>query len=127
MDMMRLSALAIVGALCAVMVKQKTPDIAMALALCSCGLLAAATLPAVMEIWRLLEELSRAAQVSPEILTPVLKTVGIAIVTKLSSALCQDAGEAGIAGFVDLAGAAAAILVALPLLRLVLEMIGGLL
>ena len=124
---MKLSALAITGALCAVMVKQKTPDIGMALALCSCGLLVAATLPSIMEIWRVLEELAEAANISSGILSPVLKTVGIAIVTKLSSALCRDAGEAGIASFVDLAGAVAAILVALPLLLLVLEMIGGLL
>ena len=127
MDMMRLAALAIAGALCAVVVKQKTPDIGIGLSLLACGLLLVSTLPAVMEIWQMLEELAQTANISDAILAPVLKTVGLAIVTKLSGEMCRDAGEAGIASFVELAGAAAAILVALPLLRLVLQMIGGLL
>ena len=57
----------------------------------------------------------------------MLQTVGVAIVTKLAGEVCRDAGESGIAGFVELAGGVAAILVALPLLKMVLQLIGGLL
>ena len=44
-----------------------------------------------------------------------------------SAALCRDAGEGSVAAFVETAGAAAAVLVALPLLKMVLELIMGLL
>ena len=47
--------------------------------------------------------------------------------TKLAAALCRDAGEGSLAAFVEVAGAAAAVLVALPLLKMVLQLVMGLL
>ena len=43
------------------------------------------------------------------------------------AALCRDAGEGSLAAFVEVAGAAAAVLVALPLLKMVLQLVMGLL
>ena len=57
----------------------------------------------------------------------VLKTVGIAIRTHISAEVCRDAKESGIAAFVETAGAAVALCVALPLLRAVLDTVTGLL
>ena len=74
-----------------------------------------------------LDELADLAQVSPQLLRPMLQTVGLALVTKLASALCKDAGEGSLAAFVEVAGSAAAVLVALPLLRMVLQLMLGLL
>ena len=76
---------------------------------------------------RPLPELADLAQVSPQLLRPMLQTVGLALVTKLASALCKDAGEGSLAAFVEVAGSAAAVLVALPLLRMVLQLMLGLL
>ena len=56
-----------------------------------------------------------------------LKTVGIAIVTKIGSDLCRDAGESALAAALEFAGTVCALLTALPLLRAVLELIGELL
>lgn len=53
--------------------------------------------------------------------------MGLALVTKLAAALCRDAGEGSLAAFVEVAGAAAAVLVALPLLKMVLQLVMGLL
>ncbi len=127
MDILQLGALAMVAALCAVIVRQKTPDIGTALALCACLFLLFAAMPAFQEIRDIIEQLGDMAGISDVILTPVLKTVGVAIVTKLAAEVCRDAKEGGIASFIEMAGAAAAILLALPLLKMVLQMIGGLL
>ena len=75
----------------------------------------------------MLEELADLAALSPQVLRPMLQTVGLAVVTRLAGSLCRDAGESGLAAFVELAGAAAAVLVALPLLRMVLQLVGELL
>jgi len=48
-------------------------------------------------------------------------------VTRLSSALCRDAGEGGIAAFLEVAGGAAAVVAALPLLKMVLQLVADLL
>ena len=57
----------------------------------------------------------------------MVQTVGLAVVTKLASSLCRDAGEGGVASFLEVAGSAAAVLVALPLLKMVLQLVQELL
>lgn len=125
--MIGLGATAVAAALCAVIVRQKAPGIGTVLAIAACVLLLWKTLPALEEIRDVLVQLTDTAGVSETILKPMLQTVGLAVVTKLASALCKDAGESGIASFVETAGGAAAVLVALPLLKMVLQLIAGLL
>lgn len=127
MDMLQVGALAITAALCAVVVKQRAQEIGMVLGLAACAVLLLCVLPAFEEVSGLLWEMGEMAGLSEVIITPVLKTVGIALITRMAAELCRDAKENGIASFVELAGAAAAILLAIPLLKMVLEMIGGLL
>ena len=82
MDMIALGAAGVVAALCAVVVRQKTPEIAVVLVAAACVLL----------LWNTL---------------PLLETI-------------RDVME-------ELAGAAAAVLVSLPLLKMVLQLVMGLL
>ena len=127
MDMMALGALGVAAALCAVVVRQKAPELAVVLVMAGCVLLLWETLPVLETIREVLEELADLAALSPQVLRPMLQTVGLAVVTRLAGSLCRDAGESGLAAFVELAGAAAAVLVALPLLRMVLQLVGELL
>ncbi len=127
MDMMALGALGVAAALCAVVVRQKAPELAVVLVMAGCVLLLWETLPVLGTIRDVLEELADLAALSPQVLRPMLQTVGLAVVTRLAGSLCRDAGESGLAAFVELAGAAAAVLVALPLLKMVLQLVGELL
>lgn len=123
MDMLAMAAAGIVAALCAVVVRQRTPEIAVALTAAACLLLLWNTLPLLETIRDVLEELAGLADISPTVLRPMLQTVGLALVTKLAAAVCRDAGEGSVAAFVETAGAAAAVLVALPLLKMVLQLV----
>lgn len=127
MDLLPVAAAGVAAALCAVVVRQRAPEIALGLALAACVVLLWHTLPLLETIKDVLDELADLAQVSPQLLRPMLQTVGLALVTKLASALCKDAGEGSLAAFVEVAGSAAAVLVALPLLRMVLQLMLGLL
>lgn len=127
MDILQVGALGIAAALCALVVKQKAQDIGTVLALAACAALMVSILPAFEEIKLMILSMGELAGLSEVIITPVMKTVGIAIVTKLAAEVCRDAKENGIASFVELAGATAALLLALPLLNMLLELIGGLL
>lgn len=60
-------------------------------------------------------------------LVPVLKTVVISVVTKLSCELCRSGGEGGLASFVEFAGVVLALLVAIPLMEGVMTMMVGML
>ena len=55
----------------------------------------------------------------------LLKTVAAALVTRLCADLCRDGGSQAMAAVVELAGAAAALLIALPLLEAVAGLLLG--
>lgn len=118
-----MAAVGVAAALCGVVVRQRTPELGALLALAACVLLLWHTLPMVETILDVLEELAALAALSPEILGPMVRTVGLALVTRLASTLCRDAGEGGLAAFLEVAGAAAAVLTALPLLKMVLQLV----
>ena len=122
-SVVRLAAAAVAAALCAVVVKQHAREVGAVLALAAGALLLGAALGAIEEVRALADELGELIGLSPAVLAPVLKTVGIAILTRIAAELCRDAGEGGIAAAAETAGAAAAVLTALPLLRAVLDML----
>lgn len=124
---MRLAAIAIIAALCAVTIKKHTLELALVLAIAACVLLVSQSFGALSSIRAAMDMLLETAQLSPVVLTPIVKTVGISIITKLASELCRDAGEGALAFFSELAGTAAALVAALPLITAVLSMITGLL
>ncbi len=65
---------------------------------------------------RFLDELSEAANLSPAILSPLFKALGISIITKVAAEACRDAKEGAIGAYVEIAGSAVALYVSLPLL-----------
>ena len=123
----KIAALAVAAALCALVVRQNAREIGLVLALLAGALILGQALGAVEAIWELLEELGERAGLSPAVLDPVVKSVGIGILTKISAEVCRDAKESGIAAFVETAGAALSLYVALPLIRAVLDTVSELL
>ncbi len=99
----------------------------MVLSLAAGMALLALALGALEGVRDLMDTLTETAGLSPAVLAPVIKTVGIAILTRVTAEVCRDAGEGGIAAFTETAGAATALFVAAPLLRAVLETVTGLL
>ena len=126
MDMMALAAVGVTAALCGVVVRQKAPELAAVLTLAACVLLLWNTLPLLETIRDVLTELADLAELSPTILRPMLQTVGLAVVTRLASSLCRDAGESAIGSVLETAGAVAAIVVSLPLFRSAWELLRSL-
>ena len=125
--MVKIAAIAVIAALCAVTVKKQTPELGLVLGLFAGCFILFCSLDALKEVKELIQKLADTAGISPAVVTPVIKTVGIAIVTKIAAEICKDAKEGGIASFVEIAGAAGALVVCLPLLESVLAMITELL
>ena len=126
-DMVKIAAIAVAAALCAVVVKKNVAELGMVLALCAGAIILSCSLGALEGVKELMDTLADTAGLSPAVLAPVVKTVGIAVLTRVSAELCRDAKAGGIAAFVETAGAAAALFVSLPLLKTVLSMVTGLL
>lgn len=126
-DIIKIAAIAVAAALCAVVVRKSAAELALVLALAAGAILLTCSMGALEGVRALMDTLADTAGLSPAVLAPVVKTVGIAILTRVAAELCRDAQEGGIAAFVETAGAAAALFVALPLMKTVLSMITGLL
>ena len=54
---------------------------------------------------------------------PVLKTVGVAVVVRIMSALCRDSGQSALAAKLEIMGAVLALSMCLPLLEQVLALV----
>lgn len=125
--MVRLAAAGVTAVVLGAVLKKNTPELALLLVLAA-GLwmlsLAAEALGAALALMR---ELAGLAGVSEELLEPVVKTVALSILTKLTAEICRSAGEGGLAAFVETAGAALALLAAAPLVRAVSQLMGELL
>ena len=125
--MAKLAAVGVTAVVLSAVLKKNTPELALLLALAA-GLwmlaLAAEGLGAAVA---LMEELADQAGLSETLLEPVVKTVALSILTKLTVEICRSAGEGGVAAFVETAGTALALLAALPLVRAVAQLMGELL
>ncbi|MCI8539280.1 MAG: stage III sporulation protein AD [Oscillospiraceae bacterium] len=125
-DIVKLAAVAVMGALCALTVRKQAPELAMVVGLATGVLLLWAAMSALTALREFLDSLIALSGLSPAVLSPLVKTIGIAIITHIASEICRDAGEGGIAAFAETAGGALALCVALPLMRAVLSMVTGL-
>ena len=120
----QVAALCVTGALVSLLVRQGgSPVMGLLLAL---GIAAAALLflwPSVGELLSFFQALGEKSGLGPELLSPLYKTVGIALVVRIGGDLCRDAGESALASTVETAGTICALLAALPLLRQVLSIL----
>ena len=125
--MVKLAAVGVMAVVLSGVLRKNTPELALLLVLAAgiwMLLLIAEGLGGVME---LIKQLAGQAGVSDVLLEPVVKTVALSILTKLTAEICRSAGEQGMASFVETAGTVLALVVTLPLVRAVAELMGELL
>ena len=118
---MQAAAVCVTGALLALVLKQGSPVLGLALTVAAAAVVLLSLGEALGQLTAFLEELGRRSGLAPALLAPLYKTVGIAMVVKAGGDLCRDAGESALAGVVETAGSVCALLTALPLLRAVLD------
>jgi len=123
----KVAAAAVAAALCAVVVRKQSPEIALALGMGACALVVLYCSGALTAVMELADKLAQAGGLSAQVVEPVMKTAGIAIVTRLAADFCKDAREGGLASAVELAGTALALAAALPLMTAVLDVLTQLL
>lgn len=120
---LRIAAVCVICAVLALAVRKRTPEFAFcaAAACCAVCLLAAAEL--ISPVIRFLQELQALAGIEDAVMAPLLKTVGVGLLTQLAGSFCKDAGEQSLAKVVELCGAFLAVYLSLPLASAVLELL----
>lgn len=108
-----------------VILRQKSSAIAIGFTFGVCFFCISVILPYIAELWDAGRTMLSICDLDPALFTPLLKTVGISICTRITAEMCRDAGERAFGAKIELAGAVAALLCALPLARNVLQLIAG--
>ena len=119
----QITALCVTAALLALVVKRGTPEIALLLALAAAVTAMLFVGQALSDVLAFLRELGERSGVPASLLVPLYKTAAIAMVVKIGSTLCADAGESALGAVVETAGAVCALATALPLLQSVLALL----
>lgn len=121
--LVKAAAAGLAGSVMALMLRRSAPELGFLLGTAVSLLAAGLALELITELLELVSELRDETGLSPAVTGPVMKCVGVGIVTRLSADLCRDAGQSAPASAVELCGAACAMAAAMPLIRSLLRMI----
>jgi stage III sporulation protein AD len=124
--LIKAAVLGVVGALTALLIKRSNPELSLVLVLGVAVVILGLGMELFSSVRELVDLAMETSGLSSAILAPVLKCVGIGVITKLATELCRDAGAGAVSSSVELAGAACALYVAMPLMKTLLRMIGEL-
>ncbi len=122
---MKSAAIALVSAIVGLIIKRYNPEISVLLSSCTVAMIGIAAVSFAGELKSFVYTVRTLTGTSDVYIAPILKCVGIAIVTKLTAELCRDSSQSASAAAVELAGTVCAMSVAMPLIMSALEMIGG--
>ena len=123
----KIAAAAVTAALFGMVVRRGSPELALLLTVTAGVWILTAVLDGLGAAAAMAERLAQLAQMDAAVAGPVLKTVVVALVTRITAELCRGAGEGGLAAFVETAGTILALTAALPLMAAVLTMLEDLL
>lgn len=123
MDITKIAAIAVISTLLIILLKGKNPLFAALVALAATAVMAAYTADGLSEIFTSFQKLFEAGGIEPVYCKSIMKVIGIAYFTEITSALCRDAGESAIAQKLELAGRVAVIIFTMPVVSQLLDVI----
>ena len=112
----KIAAAAVTAALFGTVVRRGAPELALLLTVTAGVWILTAVLDGLGAAAAMAERLAQLAQMDAAVAGPVLKTVVVALVTRITAEICRGAGEGGLAAFVETAGTILALTAALPLM-----------
>ena len=124
---LKAAVLAVFAAMTVLLIRRGSPELSAALAIAVCCAILTAALSLGEPILQLVERARELTGLSSAVLSPVLKCVGIAILTSQAAGICRDGGQGALASAVELVGAVGSVYAALPLLSSFLDMLEELL
>ena len=125
MELLKLAGLCAACVLPVVVLRQKTPEQALLLTLAILAMVLAQCLRLSAPLLEEVRSLFERAGIETAYVGILLRTLAAALVTRFCADLCKDGGSQALATAVETAGAAAALVIALPLLRAVVELLMG--
>ncbi len=123
MDVFTLVAIAVIGAVVCVLIKQYRPEYMPLVAIVTGIIIVVLALPQTGEMLDYLEKISNLSDVDSIYVKTILKALGICIITQLASDTCKDCGQSSIASKVELGGKIAILSISVPFFTSLVETI----
>lgn len=123
----KVAVAALVAVLVISLLKKSGPEFVIPVVLVAGGCILYFVTDALGQIGAAVLAFIRAARIEVWVVEPVVKVVGVSLITKVATEVCRGVGESGIAAFVETAGTVLALACTLPLARGVIDMVVGML
>lgn len=120
-------AAALIAAVLVLALGKGEKEFAAMLSLFACCVLALAAVSYLEPVVGFFEELRELGQLDGQMLTILIKSVGIGIVAELAALVCADAGNAALGRAVELLACAVVLWMSIPLFQSLLDLIQGIL
>lgn len=111
------AAIAVTAAVLALTLKKRSEEQSFLLGILAAVMILTGMLNAAESLTGLLQKFTRKGDILPGMLVPVMKSLGLAILGKLTESFCRDAGQSALASAMELATSCAILCAALPLLE----------
>ncbi len=123
---LKAAAVAFIGSLFCLVLRKYVPEVALLLGIVTGGSVLLIMVGTWEQVQMGLDMLMSYTGLDESLTTPILKVTVIAVLTKLTSQICRDAGEGTVAVCCELAGTLGALAAAMPLLERIMDLIAGL-
>ena len=124
-QVLKVVAIGILACILGVTIKKEYPVGTLLVSLAAAVVILFFTMSLLRPVKEFIDDLARTAELSPSVLAPFYKTLGIAIITRVASEACEDAKEKAFGVYIEVAGAVAALYVSLPLLSAVFKLVSS--
>ena len=123
MDILKIVGVGIIATTLSVVLKQQKPEFAIQVSIVTGIVILSFVLDELSYVVRILEDLSRRANLDSLYFSTVLKVVGIAYIAEFGSQVTKDAGESSIASKIELGAKVIIMMMSMPILMSILDLI----
>jgi stage III sporulation protein AD len=120
------AALSLISAVMSLLLKKQNPEASLLLGAATALWILIAGVGVLDGLGDVRDQVGRILGKGETLITPVMKCLAIAVVTRFSADLCRDSAQNAAASAMEFAGTVCAVSTVLPLLMSVLKIIGGL-
>jgi len=118
-------AIAGVGVLAILLLRKTSAELSYAATIATVIVLGFAASGVIVSALSFIYELTSFAGIDSKLIQPLIKCIGISVVTKLGCDMCRDSGVNTAATYIELVGGIIAVMIAAPLMMSVLKGISG--
>lgn len=121
MDILQIVGVGLAATLMALLLKEKNPAFASLLTLIVGALIFIGLIDQIKLVIDMLRKIADTARLNSVYVATVLKIIGIAYISEFGSQIAKDAGQANLAGKIELAGKVLILVMAIPILTAIVE------